>query len=297
MVYRTQGLIYGQNIDRVGITDEIIEQNFDFVDEADIVELTESSELDVKVATQTVVAQVKKIYVSFLRDGLNIENYLIGQVNEDTKDFYLIFQYPDIKKWLLIAEFKSYEDALRGCKVFVDLIRMLNMRSEGFYLLEHLLLRPDVGDEKFGFYLLDEEGNNFLRSTKRFNFTTRIEIAQKLKTYIQGADKDKELYENFVVIQREDNKEFEIRFKSEQIDVELVSKSYPSVQEIHKKLDSLYEFIADKEGIIPFEDKIAFYIQYETGKEPIPEDFLITISPYYFPSGQHVFITVSLKLW
>lgn len=269
------------DINRIGLNADLIIQQFDFVDEEDLSALEDQPEIDEKALSKTAVFQLNKINSGFLRDGLNLENYLIGQTSAHDPDFYLIFQYPDIQKWLFIAQYHTYEEALRGCKAFVHFIRELNMQSEGFYLLEHLLLRPEVGDEKFGFYLLNEEGENFLRSTRRYTFNQRIEIVDQLKEYIRKSDKGKELYENFVVVQRED-KYFEIRFKSERIDIELVSWAFPSVQEIHQKMDKLFEFIADVDNI-PFEDKIAFYIQYDTGK-PIPEDFFNYNISVLFPN-------------
>ncbi|MEO1655490.1 MAG: hypothetical protein AAFU64_18245, partial [Bacteroidota bacterium] len=144
---------------------------------------------------------------------------------------------------------------------------------EGFYLIEHILLRPQVKDEKFGFYILDENGKIFLRTNRRFTFEKRYEALIAFQKYIER-HRSEGLYENFYVEQRSEDREFEIFFRTEGLDFELISVSaYASVHEVHEKLDRVYEFLIDSKQIVDFEEKVSYYVQRGDQERRVPESF------------------------
>lgn len=253
-----------------------IERYFDYIDDEDVESIsTEDYSID-EFLEKTIFFRKKMLTVDFLQNGLEVQNYRLGQFpNEDR--LYLLFRYPESNKWRYIADFESYEEGLKGFKVLLNFLRDLNISSEDFYLLEHILLRPDVKDEKFGFYLLDEEGKISLKSEKRYTFKNRIEMIRKISPEVKK-------YENYSVERREDG-DFEIHFQTSDKSIKLISlQKYISVQEIHEKMESLFNYMIDKVYIVPFDEKIAFYIQNSDKDKAVSESFYAYRMTLLFPN-------------
>ena len=43
---------------------------------------------------------------------------------------------------------------MKSLKNMIEYIKKVNIQSEGFYLMEHILLRPDLNSKVFGFKFL-----------------------------------------------------------------------------------------------------------------------------------------------
>jgi hypothetical protein len=197
--------------------------------------------------------------------GIDLQNYRIGTLPNHPDTYYLVFRHPRREEWLYIADYATYEACLEVLYTLIQFLQSLNKKSEGLYLLEHILFRPDMQSEKFGFYILDDTGTPVLKSSRKYTFGNRQSIIQLLTSELL-------INENFSVEQRNDGN-FEMQFQSKNSDLSLISlQSSPSVQETHALMERLYNFLSDKEVRIPFHQKVAMYLQNEQGFI-IPEDF------------------------
>ncbi len=253
-----------------------IENHWDWIDEADLSDLNNEKPIAENLLSKTVIYRQKLISTEFLKHALYLENYRLGSLTTDSSHYFLLFQHPEQGRYYYVAEFTGFENALRGTQAFIHLVRDLNMQSEGFYQMEHILLRPDVRDQKFGFYLRDETGHNFLKSTRRYTFAERLQVVQALKATIFQ-------YENYSVERRGDG-DFEIRFLAEEESIELRSlRAYESVQEIHEKMDRVYAFLSDQDEVRAYDEKFALYVQNSDEDRQVPEEFfayqLTTVLP------------------
>ncbi|WP_039918538.1 hypothetical protein [Cellvibrio mixtus] len=95
---------------------------------------------------------------AMIRDGTNINAYYLQEQDKSTSVYF----YSRIKKlWTPLKEFPEREQAKAYVHKFKKIITDLNSNSEGFYLLEHLLLRPRTPPK-------DERVENYIRSSDAF---------------------------------------------------------------------------------------------------------------------------------
>ena len=277
------------DIAQASLNEGIIEEEFDYIDTEDVtLELKEEADgYKHQLLEKTVFMRAKLIDSEFLVHGLSLKYYQIGAHPIDKEKFCVIFKSPNQEQSLLIGQYDVEEDATNAIMVIVDYLRDLNIRSEGFYLFEHILLRPDVSDQKFGIYLVDENGENFLRSRERYNFQERLAKVEELRPPTKeesGKSAHLSIYEHYSVERREDG-DFEIQFHTADKSMQFVSlKAYESVQEIHEKMERVYKFLANKEDIRPFEEKVAFYIQNSEEDSLVPESFFVYQTTLLLPS-------------
>lgn len=265
------------DIAQVSLNETLIEDGYDYIDTADLTLSEKTNGYKHQLLGKTVFMRTKVIDSDFLVHGLKLKNYQVGEHPVDNEKFCVIFKSPGNDQSLLIAQYDSFEDATNAIQVIVDYLRDLNIRSEGFYLFEHILLRPDVVDKKFGIYLVDENGENFLRSFERYEFQDRLAKVEELEPHLN-------IYEHYSVERREDG-DFEIHFQTADQKMQFVSlKAYESVQEIHEKMERVYKFLANKEDIRSYEEKIAFYIQNSDEDSLVPESFFAYQTTLLLPS-------------
>jgi hypothetical protein len=249
-------------LEHAALTYETVEQYFDFVDENDLPTF-DFPLLD--IWRNSTFAEAKQYSTYFLREGVNLQNYLIGKTPESEK-YHLVFLEEDVYRYL--GSFDTEDMALQALMQLRKNLQKRNNTDETLYVVENILLRPDLTERKFGFFLLDEQGNRILKSEKRYDFQHRKRIIEQLEIHLFQD-------ENYSV-ERKDNGNFEIQFKTEIEGEEILMRSIQdniSVQEIHEIAESLFNFIANAKNIIAYEEKIAFYIQITDQDEPIEEDF------------------------
>jgi hypothetical protein len=240
----------------------IIESEFDFMDDADLQAL-EKEEDKPDLLNLTRFFPQKLISIHFLREGGDLKNYKLGQAHVGD-NYHLVFK--EDNQWIYLAELKYYEEAFWLLKSLLQFLKKQNSYQEQLYLVEHILLRPQNIDRKFGFYILNEKGEPVLKSSKRYTFAERQALVAKIEPFLYDP-------QNYSV-ERCNNGNFEIQFQLPQEDIQLVSlEDNISVQAIHRVMESLYEFIANKRLIVPYEEKIGFFIQISEQDAVIPEDF------------------------
>lgn len=132
---------------------------------------------------------------SLLRYGFNAENYMIGrgEVSEgyqvNPNHFAVIFYNEDSGRWRLLSEHPGKSRAVSFVHWLMGYLRSLNMESEGFHMVEHLLLRPigERGETSYSYehqnkdalLLYDPNQNLLLRSYKRYESKYQLERAKQ----------------------------------------------------------------------------------------------------------------------
>ncbi|QHT66019.1 hypothetical protein GXP67_04695 [Rhodocytophaga rosea] len=246
-----------------------IDKSFDYIDLADVSSDTFTSEQKQDLLQKTLPFQSKMLTTDFLRKGIILHHYRIGAA-KDGSSFQVVFNSGEEQEWMYIGQFETQDEATTGVLSLIDFLKELNISSEGLHLVEHILLRPEAQEKKFGFYVLDELGTPFLSTVSTYTFSQRKMMVEAFREHITT-------YANYSVEGRSDG-DFEIHMKfpvpAWNEPLTMVSmKAYESVQEIHEKMERLYNFLSDKDDIIPFEDKLSLYVQYTKDTPQVPEDF------------------------
>ena len=84
------------------------------------------------------------------------------------------------RAWKEIGSFDSQEDAFMAGQMLFSHIRKLNLNSEGFYLVDHIHLRPRSEPEKYGIHFGSSENGVSLNSEQVFEFSQIQSEAVKL---------------------------------------------------------------------------------------------------------------------
>ena len=247
-------------------SEEFIEGTFDFIDTEEIDQNAFSEEERKNLLRNTLPFRSNSILSAFLKDGISITNYQVGKVNENEEDrYYAIFKAPD-QNWQKIGSFSSFNEANTAVIELVNVIKELNIQSEGLHILEHILLRPDLVDHNHGVLIYDENRKPFLRSAKQYSFEEREKLIQEIKPHLNE-------FSNYSVEATRD-KDFEVHFKTPDDKYHFVSiEANISVEETHEKMESLFKFMSDEIKIVPLEKKVGLYVKNTHSGKIIPEDF------------------------
>lgn len=82
------------------------------------------------------------LYEAFLIYGTNIDNYKL--IYQHEKGYLLVFKVPKKNDWFIISRFYEKEALERTANLFCQFIRHLNIKSQTFYLIEHILLNDGI---------------------------------------------------------------------------------------------------------------------------------------------------------
>ncbi len=94
--------------------------------------------------------------ISVLKNAANINNYRIGPDPFLETEHLILFKEPNDKQWSIVARYpKGHVPNIGTLKYLVKKIADLSINSEGFYVVEHLLLRPGADVKAFGFRLYE----------------------------------------------------------------------------------------------------------------------------------------------
>jgi len=89
--------------------------------------------------------------MSFFLHGLSAGNYTIGPDPHGGSEWLILFSEPADNSWQIISRHQDEKGAITSLKNLIARLRQINILSEGFYLVEHVLLRPAIDSDSFGF--------------------------------------------------------------------------------------------------------------------------------------------------
>lgn len=266
------------NIENIGHTQDSIEESFDLIDDDDLKGLDGISEDERNdLLMKLIPFSTKTLPAGFLVSGVDIMNYMAGKINGEKKGFALIYRSSAGEPWQLIGEYKTERELQLGVQLLIDVLIDINRESEGFHLVEHVLMRPGPNEHKYGIYINDDQGHHLLKSEKQYSLDERDHILEKVR---EAMDE----YDNYSVV-ADENRDMKIVFKIPGADIRFVSiQPDISVEKTHSDMERLYRYMSNKDRQQPFEDKTGFYVQYDQGEEDIPEYYYTYKFSLVFPS-------------
>lgn len=113
------------------------------------------------------------IDIDMMRSGYLANNYRFGKLEGEQK-VSVIYRDPednaaaDDRSWKIIGAYENVSEAINGILSVSSFLRFLNLETEGLHLVEHLPLRPPIGDLKFETQLLDAAGLPLLHAKASF---------------------------------------------------------------------------------------------------------------------------------
>lgn len=263
------------NVENIDHSQETVNKYFDIIDDEDLINLDKNKSED--LLDKLIPFRIKYLTTEFLVSGINLMNYKIGKSKGPQKRFALVHRDNDNADWKLVGEFKSEIELLKGLELLREMLILINTETEGFHLVEHILLRPKQTEKKYGIYIKDEKGNFILKSKKQYSIDERKEILKTIELNLN-------VYDNFSV-EADENRDMNIVFKIPETEISFTSINPDiSVEKTHSQMESLYRYLSDKNGVIPFEEKTGFYIQYNDDENDIPENYFTYKISLVFPS-------------
>jgi hypothetical protein len=262
------------SIKNIGHTGETINSQFDYIDDEDL-DSIDPPEKE-KLIKKLLPFKSHLLTTDFMISGIELINYKAGKIEGEKEGYALVHRDKEESEWKCIGEFDSEYELWQGVKLLIEMLVLINIETEGFHLVEHILLRPKQSERKYGIYIKDQHGNYLLKSNKQYSLEERKEI---LKTVYSNIN----VYDNFSV-HADENKDMNIVFNVPESDISFSSLTPDvSVEEAHSKMEDLYKFLSDKEKTTPFEQKTGFYIQYDEQETDIPEDYFTYKISLVFP--------------
>jgi hypothetical protein len=126
--------------------------------------------------------------ISVLKYAININNYRIGP-DGDKGTYMLLYKAPADEQWNIISRFADgVVPTITTIKKLVNYLINISIRSEGFYLIEHLLLRPDADEEVYGFNLYNSNNQVIFENGDWLTFDKREEILTQLLSFKPDTD-------------------------------------------------------------------------------------------------------------
>ena len=127
--------------------------------------------------------------ISVLKYAININNYRIGPDPYQDGDNLVLYKTPSDAQWNIISRYSNKkEPAVTTLKKLVNNLVKISTRSEGFYLVEHILLRPDLNAKAFGFKFYKDEHHIIFEHAQLLTFTEREDAVAKLLSFNPGEE-------------------------------------------------------------------------------------------------------------
>ncbi|MDO5968967.1 hypothetical protein Q4Q35_04030 [Flavivirga aquimarina] len=219
-----------------------------------------------------------------LKYGVIADNYEIKK--SEKEDLYYIFYKKANQEANIVHLSKTQEEAVTAIQKAVAYLVNINQKSEGFFMIEHLLLLPPYKEAYFGFQidfsLLPSIGLNLKLTHKVWapcqerNETITTFVNQLLLGQLQ-----------YSVIHKKDNYSLEISSSGEdgqEGEVLMVSENqYTSEEALNKDIELLkgLNTVVDEEQLGTI---IKCYVNYAAGKAPIDESFFSFQASFIAPS-------------
>ena len=125
--------------------------------------------------------------ISFFLHGLDAGNYTIGPDPRGGRAWLILYKEPDDKNWQIISRHPDEPAATASLKKLISRLRRISVLSEGFYVIEHVLLRPPVVGDVFGFRFRTAKNEILLQHTQWTGFMERERIIGEILQAVDTA--------------------------------------------------------------------------------------------------------------
>ena len=118
---------------------------------------------------------------ALFKETLDLSNYRIHIPPSATKETSVIFQ-KEPNKWAELFSCKNQEDAVENIRRIMDFIIDQNTKSEGFYIVDHILLKDMLAESKYGFTFIDYDLGNDSNDKEKNDDKEKYNLFQTLET-------------------------------------------------------------------------------------------------------------------
>jgi hypothetical protein len=233
----------------------------------------------------------KNILDDTLRNGVLRENYTIKKTNGDKNVSYYVLFAKDGGNSGVIHISDSKQAAKDSVDYSIDFLVNLNKKSEGLYLIEHLLLAPEFHGNHFGFSFsipLDEDNSILFQHFElKSNNERNLDANEVIKNLVgSGTMQFRSITSGgkyVVQILNEDGKQLAVTVN--QYDQKQLAEN-----DIQKIVAQLYTFTYNK-----FSDKIEYFAYYGDGRR-VNETFFSFQMSFVLPSWPVRFQSKSFRV-
>lgn len=118
--------------------------------------------------------------ISLFRYGIDPANYRIMPQVHDEGKVQVLYKEPAEVEWKVIARGQSREAAVALIDKMTCSLKQISLESEGFHLVEHVLLRPSLTGASFGWGLYAREKDRVARNRSWETFMDREHSIQEI---------------------------------------------------------------------------------------------------------------------
>lgn len=118
--------------------------------------------------------------ISVLKHGISHDNYRIVPAEHIGHAYIIIYKKPSQKLWKTISYHPDKNSAVQALDKLIHYLIELSTASEGFHVVEHVLLRPLLHTEAFGFRFCVNKEKVSLKNHQWTGFFPREEILKEL---------------------------------------------------------------------------------------------------------------------
>ncbi len=152
--------------------------------------------------------------ISVLSHGLNRENFRIGPSINNENEFIIIYKQPSQSTWRIISKHSKKQEAKAALDKLISYLILLSTESEGFHIVEHILLSPALESSSFGFRFLKASEQVGLKNNSWTSFFERekvisevIEYANSTLTFNTHEEENKNYRDSFLIKEAQSIKE------------------------------------------------------------------------------------------
>lgn len=117
---------------------------------------------------------------SVLKHGISLENYRVIPSPDIAGQFVIVYKEPTHENWKPISRHPDEESAQVAVKKLTQYLKELSLSSEGFHIVEHLLLRPLLNSDSFGFKFYRKKDDLLVENFDWCSFLTREKVIDDL---------------------------------------------------------------------------------------------------------------------
>ncbi len=157
-----------------------------FIGADEIVQMSEMGRLVAGGINQNEAFIFRHQSQKILVHGINVNNYRIGPDINNERDFVIIYKEPDAELWKTISRHPTKAGAARALQRLILFLKKLSIQSEGFHVMENILLRPELRQEAFGFKFYQSGRQAIMGNNSYVSFYEREKHIRRIVAATKG---------------------------------------------------------------------------------------------------------------
>lgn len=133
--------------------------------------------------------------IAVFKYGIDINNYKIIQDTGKDSDYLIMFKAPQEKKWIVISrKYVDKSSAIVALKELINYLKQISIESEGFHIIEYILLRPPLKSQSFGFGFYENENTLLFQHNHWTDFDEREKLISEILEMGTNTEDTSQLY-------------------------------------------------------------------------------------------------------